>query len=157
MDHMPEWAHFSHLEHSEGGEQLAGETDQARLKILLAKNLYNQARAVYKYAALFCESLKGDMAEITANLIMQNAMVLCPKIVSAEGADIYIVKMENASVIRINCKEMEIQVKAANIFEICATEYHAIVLSEIEKFRLIFIEWVKTFKKDQLEDEWGLY
>ena len=156
MDHMPEWEHFSHFEHAEE-EQLADKTDQAKLKILLAKNLYNQARTVYKYAALFCETLKGEMAEITANLIMQNAMMLCPKIVGAEGADIYIVRMENASVIRTNCRELETQVKAANIFEICTTEYHEIVLSEINKFRLIFIEWVKTFEKDNFADEWGLY
>ncbi|MCZ4243067.1 hypothetical protein [Pedobacter punctiformis] len=155
MNHMPEWEQFSRL--GEDGTFSQPETEKSRLKALSAKTLYNQARAVYKYAALFCETLKGEMADLTSNLIMQNALIICPKIVGAEGADIYVLRMENASIIRTNCRELEIQVRAADMLRICAPEYKDIMLNEIEKFRLIFIEWVKLFEKDQYKDEWGLY
>ena len=158
MDHMPEWEHFSRFEKDDDGDNLSSDdAEKVRLKVCRAKSLYNQARAVYKYAALFCETLKGEMAELTSNLIMQNALMLCPKIVGAEGADMYILRMENASIIRTNCREMETQVKAAVMFEICTPEYTEIVLAEIEKFRLLFVIWVKHFEKDDFTDEWGLY
>ncbi|WP_316830262.1 hypothetical protein [Pedobacter aquatilis] len=152
MDHMPEWEHFSHFEQKESEFP-----ETLPKKVSLAKNLYNQARIVYKYSALFCETLEGEMAQITANLIMQNVMMLCPKIVGAEGANIYIVRMENASIIRTNCKELETQVKAAEMFEICKPDYLEIVLDELDKFKLLFIKWVKSFEKDEFEDDWGLY
>lgn len=158
MDHMPEWEHFSRFEQNEDNLNFSAEnTEKSRLNALRAKNLYNQARALYKYAALFCETLDGEMADMTASLIMQNAMMLCPKIVGAEGADMYILRMENASIIRTNCKELETQVKAADIFEICTPEYRDIVLNEMAKFKVLFIDWVKHFEKDEFEDDWGLY
>ncbi|MBC6110738.1 hypothetical protein ACFOG5_16850 [Pedobacter fastidiosus] len=159
MDHMPDWDYFTRhrLNDAEDKNQFSLNTEKDRLKVVRAKALYNQARAVYKYAALFCETLKGEMAELTSSLIMQNALMLCPKIVGAEGADLYSLRMENASIIRTNCREMETQVKAAELFEICNPEYKEIVLAEINKFRLLFIEWVKHFEKDEFEDDWGLF
>ncbi|WP_131539404.1 hypothetical protein [Pedobacter nototheniae] len=155
MNHMPEWEQLSSL--GEDDRLPHQETEKSKLKALRAKTLYDQARAVYKYAALFCETLKGEMAELTANLIMQNVLIICPKIVGAEGADIYVLRMENASIIRANCRELEIQIEAADMLEICAPEYKNIVFNELEKFRIIFIEWVKHFEKDEIKDDWGLY
>jgi len=43
---------------------------------------------------------------------MQNAMMLCPKIVGAEGGVLYIIGMENASIIRTNARELEVRLKA---------------------------------------------
>ena len=155
MDHMPEWEHFNHFEDDLVRNE--EEEEKYRSKILRAKKLYDQARSIYRYSALFCETLEGEMSEMTANLIMQNAMMLCPKIVGAEGGDMYVLRMENASIIRTNCRELETQVKAADMFEICTPEYKDIVLHELEKFRILFIDWVKYFEKDDFEDEWGLY
>jgi len=159
MDHMPEWEHFSRFGRDDESEENLSpyQVKKNRQKIKCARDLYNQARSLYKFAALFCETLSGEMSEITASLIMQNAMMLCPKIIGAEGADIYILRMENASQIRTNCREMETQVKAADMFKICNPEYKNIVLNEIEKLKLFFIEWVKNFEKDDFKDDWGLY
>lgn len=159
MDHMPEWEHFNSFgrDDEDEGNLSSHDAEKVRIKASKAKNLYNQARSVYKYAALFCETLEGEMAEMTANLIMQNALMLCPKIIGAEGADMYILRMENASIIRTNCRELETQVRAADMFQICTPEYRDIVLNEIETLRLLFIEWVKCFEKDEFEDDWGLY
>ncbi len=159
MDHMPEWKHFVPFgaEEESTNSLSTEETLKRKLKLLRAEKLYNQAREVYKYAALFCETLEGDLAEMTSTLIMQNALILCPKIIGAEGADVYILRMENASIIRTNCRELETQVKAADIFEICTPEYRDIVLNEVEKFRILFIDWVKYFERDSTCDDWGLY
>jgi len=151
MDHMPDWDRFNKFNDDEGEEW------KDAPKIERAKKLYNQARQVYKYAAIFCETLTGEMADMTKELIMQNAMMLCPKIVGAEGGDLYIIRMENASIIRTNARELEVQVKSALLFDNCKETDSTIVIAEISKFRELFKEWVKYFEKDDFEDEWGLY
>jgi len=151
MDHMPDWDRFNRFKDDDGDEW------KNAPKVERAKNLYNQARQVYKYAAIFCETLTGEMADMSKELIMQNAMMLCPKIVGAEGGDMYILRMENASIIRTNARELEVQVKAAALFDNCTEADKNIVIAEISKFRDLFKEWVKHFEKDDFEDEWGLY
>lgn len=90
---------------------------------------------------------------------MQNAMMLCPKIIGAEGGDVYVLRMENASIIRTNARELEVQVKSAAMFESCSEEDKNMLVLEINKFRELFKEWVKHFEKDpdDFEDECGLY
>lgn len=97
------------------------------------------------------------MADMSKELMMQNAMMLCPKIVGAEGGDMYILRMENASIIRTNVKELETQVKASVLFENCRDEDASIVVNEIDKFKELFKIWVSYFEKDDFEDDWGLY
>lgn len=153
MDHMPNWDAFNFLrDEEEDGEQWKNNP-----KIERAKNLYEQARQVYNYAALFCETLTGEMADMSKELIMQNAMMLCPKIVGAEGGGMYILRMENTSIIRTNARELETQIKASALFENCRELDAAIVVKEIDKFKALFKIWVSHFEKDDFEDEWGLY
>ncbi|MES2446139.1 MAG: hypothetical protein V4546_03090 [Bacteroidota bacterium] len=153
MNHMPSWDAFNFLR----GEEEDGEEWKNNPKIERAKNLYEQARQVYKYSALFCETLTGEMADMSKELIMQNAMMLCPKIVGAEGGDMYILRMENASTIRTNARELETQIKATALFENCREVDAAIVVKEIDQFKVLFKIWVSHFEKDDFEDEWGLY
>lgn len=152
LNSMPEWDDFNAFRYTEEGEEWKNKP-----KLERAKNLYNQAREVYKYATIFCETLKGEMADMTTHLIMQNAMMLCPKIMGAEGGDMYILRMENASIIRTNARELEIQVKSALLFEQCSQKDAHIVVAEIEKFKELFKIWVSHFEKDDMEDDWGLY
>ncbi|WP_316785774.1 hypothetical protein [Pedobacter frigiditerrae] len=153
INHIPDWNHFNFSR----GEDQEGEEWKNNPKLERAKNLYNQARQVYKYASLFCETLTGEMADMSKELIMQNAMMLCPKIVGAEGGDMYILRMENASIIRPNARELEVQVKATALFENCREIDKDIIVKEIATFRELFKEWVSHFEKDDFDDEWGLY
>lgn len=149
---MPEWHNFKKLGLDDEGEEWKNNRKEDR-----AKNLYNQGRVVFKCATIFCETLRGEMAEMTKELILQNAMLLCPKILGAEGGDSYVLRMENASIIRTNAKELETQVRASFLFENCAEADKNIVLIEINKFKILFKEWVRYFEKDEFEDDWGLY
>jgi len=150
---IPEWD-FNKYRDEDDDE---GEDWKINPKIERAKALYNQGRHIYSCAKVFCESLKGEMAESTKSLIMQNAMMICPKIVGAEGGNIYIIRMENASIIRTNARELETQVRAAVMFEEVNEAYADVLINEIEIFKTYFIEWVSHFEKDDIDDEWGLY
>lgn len=159
LDHMPEWEEFVALGRNDECEENLSlkEIRAQRKKNEIAKLLYNQSRSLYRYSTIFCEALRGEMAEMTTALIMQNTMVICPKILSAEAVDNYVARMECASIIRTNCKELELQIKAADMFNMCSSEYRDVIFSELDKFKSYFLKWVKLFKKDNVKDDWGLY
>jgi len=149
---IPEWDFNKYRDEDDEGEDWKTQPKIERVKLL-----YNQGRQIYSCSKIFCESLKGEMAEMSQSLIMQNAMMICPKIVGAEGGNLYIIRMENASIIRTNCRELETQVRATVMFETGNEAYSEILLNEIEIFKTYFIEWVSYFEKDDIDDEWGLY
>ena len=41
--------------------------------------------------------------------------------------------------------------------EVIEKTHGMVIRDEIDKFRLLFIEWVNTFENDEFEDECGLY
>jgi hypothetical protein len=159
MDHIPRWeeivaigANFS------GKEKLSpSEIKLLRDKNNRAKALYNQGRELYKYVSIFCDTLNGNMAGVTSDLIMQNVLIICPKIIAAEAIDKYVFRMECAATIRSNCKELIVQVDASDILSLCVVEYKDIVLIEMKKFRALFKKWVTHFDKDKTKDEWSLF
>lgn len=159
MDHIPNWEEFTTLGRNDEIEDDLTPTEikLQRGKMKRAKDLYNQAREMYKYVAIFCDTLKGEMAEITSNMMMQNVLMICPKIIGAEAKDQYVFRMECASIIRTNCKELIVQVEASEVLNLCEIEYKDIVLSEMKKFKHLFKKWVKHFEKDKSTDDWLLF
>lgn len=123
-----------------------------------ARNLYDKWREVFQLIMAFSDTLADEEnPPSTRDLIYENAMLVAPKIVSAVGDTLYIIKMENASIIRTNCRQLMDQVIFAGMAE-KAEKYHEDVIREaMEEFRLLFREWAATFVRDEYEDEWGLY
>ncbi|WP_257667403.1 hypothetical protein [Parapedobacter tibetensis] len=125
--------------------------------LLRAEALYEQSRKVYHIAKLFCETLVGDQADLTTELIMENALMIPPKIIGAEGGDLYILRMENAAIIRLHGRQLREQVDFAEARGMGKTEYTKLLKIELEKFRHLFVNWVDAFEKDEVEDDWGLF
>ena len=67
----------------------------------------------------FLDTLPGkeeDMGLTTRQMILENIHMIAPKIVSASAYSMYIVmKMENAALIRYNCRQMMEQIDFAVI------------------------------------------
>ena len=80
----------------------------------IAKAMYNQWREVFGLVIAFAENLADDGEEThpasTKALIYENVMIVAPKIIGAISMDLYVLKMENASNIRTNCKQMMEQI-----------------------------------------------
>lgn len=153
LNEMPEWkSHKLGDDEGEEWKQTLPNSTRGRAKVL-----YNQGRNIYFLVKTFCETLKGEMAEDTGRLIMQNAMMICPKIIGAEAGDMYVLRMENASIIRTNCRELMTQVTFAGLSDSCEESYEKIIKEEMDEFRKLFIDWAASFKKDEFDDEWGLY
>ena len=123
------------------------------------KELYEQWRQVFTMVMAFAENLPEEKDEVlsTKDMIYQNAYLIAPKIISASGDTLYQIKMENAALIRLNCRQMMEQIGFAVLMDKADERHQQVIKDELGKVRLHFRQWVATFKKDEYEDEWGLF
>ena len=131
-----------------------------------AKELYIQWRELFGLVIAVAENLSEDeedegddekYGEVTKRLIYENAMMVAPKILSATGCGLYVLQMENAAIIRTNCRQLMEQVGFAVIMGTIDPEHKVVIEGAMNKFRDLFKTWVATFMKDEFEDEWGLF
>ncbi|WP_152269528.1 hypothetical protein [Agriterribacter humi] len=156
MHSLPEWDDHRMLQRRYEGEEWKMAT-----QLEAAKNLYNKWRDIFLLVESYCETLQDskeyDHAEKNKELIWQNLFIVAPKIIGAAGIDEYVSKMENASIIRNNCRELMEQVNFTAMVGAGEEEYAAAIEREMDIFRELFKTWVATFRKDEYEDEWGLF
>jgi len=94
----------------------------------------------------------------TKNLMMQNATVIPGKIKGAIAMDIYSIKMENAVIIKVNILELKSQIWICEEVLDADKEYTAVLADEIVAFKVIFINWIKSFNKmNDLPDDWHIF
>jgi len=102
--------------------------------------------------------LERDILKDYAGYIMEDASKIAPKIVGAWGDQIYDLKMENAAIIRKAARELSVHMTALKMYGFKETDYCDLLRKEIEEFRILFAEWVKTFDPwDYIIDRWGLF
>ncbi|MFW1545171.1 hypothetical protein ACEWAO_23770, partial [Vibrio parahaemolyticus] len=81
-----------------------------------------------------------------------NVMIVAPKIIGAISMDLYVLKMENAATIRINCKQMMEQIGFAVLMGWADDSHKKVIEEALFKFKELFRQWVSTFHKDGFED-----
>jgi hypothetical protein len=124
--------------------------------------LYEKAMEILKIVERLTNLIPEEnkvLFEVSRNMYT-DALQLAPKIAGAEGVDLYDIKMENAAVIRKCAREIYVQCNSFLIFgdDFKEAEYLDILRAEIEEFRVLFAEWVKTFDQwDYIIDRWGLF
>jgi hypothetical protein len=99
-----------------------------------------------------------------ADLLMMHEQMLCnaimlpTKIMGAEGGDLYSIRMENAVLIRIYARDLQTQVSFCEDEQLCEPDYLDLLREELENFRILFVNWVGSFDRDNdVPDEWGLF
>ena len=92
-----------------------------------------------------------------ARMILTDAHIVGAKIMSSEAGGIYIIRMENAAIIRQLAQSVATSLLLFVEEDTIDNQYIEVVRNEVQKFRLLFIKWVKTFEKDEFTDEWGLF
>lgn len=156
MHSLPEWDDHRLLK-----RRFEGEEWKLKPQLDAAKNLYNKWREIFLLVESYCETLQDskeyDHAEKNKELIWQNLFIVAPKIIGAAGADMYVLKMENASIVRYNCRELMEQVRFTAMVGAGEEKYAEAIEREMDIFRDLFKTWVHTFTKDDYEDEWGLF
>ncbi len=149
---LPEWQKRFFLQNDDGEDWKYKES------IAIAQKLYEKWREVYELVMVFTDTLPDTKDPIsTQELIYQNASIVAPKLISAAGDTLYIIKMENAAIIRANCKQLMDQVIFSSMTNVAEKHHEVLIRTVMEEFKLLFREWVATFIKDEFEDDWGLF
>ena len=102
-----------------------------------------------QHDAMFLRERKG--------MILGDAFEVGAKIRSSEAAGIYILRMENAAIIRKNAQYIKTAMLGMSVEDEIEDNYCRVIRDEIDNFRELFKQWIATFKKDEFEDEWGLF
>lgn len=100
-----------------------------------------------------------DTAKIHRHIMLEDAMIIPAKIAGAEAMDDYILKMENATVIKIHARSLLTQTSSAKYLDLQDERYLKLLRDEIESFRLLFKAWIATFENGTTKegDGWGLF
>jgi hypothetical protein len=85
-----------------------------------------------------------------------NACIIGAKIAGAEGGDLYFIRMECAVQIKVAARELLTMTNTLRMEKSCPEEYIKLLRDEIDQFRVLFIDWVADFdKQNEREDGWG--
>ncbi|HBC03749.1 MAG TPA: hypothetical protein PKH16_10845 [Aequorivita sp.] len=103
---------------------------------------------------------KGEKELLAHSLsyLMESSTIIPAKIMGAESVELYDIKMENAAIIRKAARELATYTHGIEMTGFKDTEYLDLLRKEVEEFRILFAEWVKTFNPwDYIIDRWGLF
>jgi hypothetical protein len=90
-------------------------------------------------------------------MILGDAFQVAVKIKSSESGGMYMIRMENASIIRKNAQFIKSSMLTMMSEGAIEKAHGKVIREEIDKFRFLFRDWVATFQRDEFEDEWGLF
>ncbi|KJD34595.1 hypothetical protein PK35_02090 [Tamlana nanhaiensis] len=107
----------------------------------------------------FKSEVESEMVKRNIEYLKENALIIPAKIAGAADEDmLYDIKMENAAIIRKAARELITDIRGIQMFGFKDTEYLDILRHEVEEFRVLFAEWVKTFDCwNYIIDRWGLF
>lgn len=124
--------------------------------------LYKKAGEIYDIVHSLVESLPADDGrEMLNEILLQDAMMLQPKIAGAMSGESWLLHMENAAIVRYHAQSLLTQTSGLKMFIPDADEsYIKVLREEMIEFRRLFNLWVLSFanfEREEFEDEWGLF
>ncbi len=152
LNPLPKWNESKHITED-------GEAWKWKEELLAAEAVYNKWRELFTLVMAFAENLPDNENEALSSrtMIYENAYVIAIKILSAAGDTLYMIKMENAAIIRFNCRQMWEQIAFAVLADEADESHKRVIEETLNEFKVLFKKWVATFRKDEVEDEWGLF
>ena len=141
-------------------ENMDDEFDPEReRKRVEAMPVYQKAEELRDLTRRIIESIDDEHVRmIHSNGMLEDSIILSEKIAAAEAVDDYIQKMENATVIKLHAKNLLVRSDSLIFQGHLPKEYMSLLRKEIEAFRVLFREWIKTFgSAEKKDDGWGLF
>jgi hypothetical protein len=122
------------------------------------KNLpvFKKASEILEITHAIVESIDEEKDILgVREMMLCNAALMGSKIAGAEGAELYSLRMENAVLIKLAACELKVQTNLLRADEIIDHKYLDLLRGEIDNFKPLFIEWIKTFDvTDDINDGW---
>jgi len=160
LNELPDWE-----DNEFPGENDEGEDWKPNPTKALCKAMYIQWNHVITVLKAALDTMKEpnennayskDHVEDMKAMLLGDAHEAAAKIRSSE-AGLYIIRMENAAIIRKNAQFIKISTNGFVIDELMDEQHRLFIREEVDKFRELFKQWVASFEKDDCEDEWGLF
>ena len=161
LSDLPEWNDDNYRDEDEEGEEWKPNPTRETCKALYEQ--WQQVMIVLNGAMDSMNTNTGENSfspehwEDIKGMIVGDAYQVAAKIKSSETGDMYMLRMENASIIRKNAQFIKSNMLTMMMEGAIEESYGQIIRDEIDKFRELFKQWVGTFEKDEFEDEWGLF
>ena len=103
-------------------------------------------------------SLDEARKELYGGMMMEDATLIGAKFSSAEGVSDYLLKMENATIMKVHARHLYSITFQLAMQETHAEEHLQLLRAAIDEFRILFVDWVKSFNSaDRYDDGWGLF
>jgi hypothetical protein len=103
-------------------------------------------------------SLDEARKELYGGMMMEDASLMSAKFAGAEGIESYILKMENATIMKVHARHLHSMTYQLAMEETHAEEHLQLLREAIEEFRILFVDWVKSFDTaERYDDGWGLF
>lgn len=103
-------------------------------------------------------SLDEARKELYGGMMMEDATVMSAKFAGAEGVNDFILKMENATIIKVHARHLFSMTYQLAMEETHAEEHLNLLREAIQEFKALFVEWVTGFNSaDKQDDGWGLF
>ena len=123
--------------------------------------IYQKAEILFQLVESLAASLPEDneLLQSMKEIMRADAMMLPAKIAGAEAGNIYSIRMQNAAIIRYHAMSLYTQVGGLSLYDDSIdTSFTNLIRTEIENFRLLFIDWVQAFDtSNYIWDEWELF
>jgi|ERR1051326_936080 hypothetical protein len=122
------------------------------------KNLpvYKKAESLMELTRRICDVVEDEKDELhICQQILGNAMIIPAKIAGAEGGDLYSIRFDNATLIKLAARELLAETNM--LYDLVEEKYVLTLRKEIEEFRVVFHDWVRSFDKtNDIPDEWDI-
>lgn len=103
-------------------------------------------------------SLDEARKELYGGMMMEDAIVMSAKFAGAEGVSDYILKMENATIMKVHARHLHSMTYQLAMEETHAEEHLNLLREAIEEFKVLFVAWVQSFDSaNKSDDGWGLF
>lgn len=122
--------------------------------------IYKKGQEIFDVVHQIVELIPEDNEHLQEikHWILIDAMQLTVKIVGAHHCGLYDLKMEAAAIVRKAARDLIVQQHSLKQFGFKETQYYQIIRDLVEEYRLLFIDWVASFDKDDyIIDRWGLF
>jgi hypothetical protein len=120
--------------------------------------VFIKSQEIFDLAEAIADGLKeSEMREhLKGEIFLQSALIQA-KIAGAEGGGLYTIRMQNAVLIKLAVMDLMNAVGFAEMVKINEKDYVQLMREKIEEFRLVFVDWIRSFDKSyDIPDNWAI-
>ncbi|MCH7401563.1 hypothetical protein ACFOUP_14035 [Belliella kenyensis] len=113
---------------------------------------------IFRLTKAIVGSLDEARKELYGTLMLESAMLLSSKFAGAHPVDDFIIKMENAVIMKVHAKSLYSMSYQLAMEGTHAEDHLQLLRDAIDEFRELFKEWIKNFDQaEKSDDGWGLF